>query len=103
MIQNFAQDNPRDWDKQLPLVVMATHAMVHSETGFSPNQLMLGQEVLMPSDLLMGNLVNFHQYEPSEWVKVQSEIIPKIYHMVRQNLKGTLARHKKDYDLWLSE
>ncbi len=30
MIQSFAQDNPRDWDKQLPLVVMATHVIVHS-------------------------------------------------------------------------
>ena len=44
----------KDGDKNLPLLVMATHAMEHKETRFTPNQLMIVREVMMPFDLIMG-------------------------------------------------
>ncbi len=77
---------------------MAMHAMEHSETGFTPNQLMLGREVLMPEDIIMGSKKTQEQYNPPEWVKTQSEVLPEVYHLVRDNLKTTLLRRKKDYD-----
>ena len=53
MIHCFIGKHAQDLHKYLPLLVMVTHAMGHKETGFTPNQLMLGREVMMPFDLIM--------------------------------------------------
>ena len=104
MVRCFVGKYAKDWDKYLPLLVMATHAMEHRETGFTPNQLMLGREVMMPEDILMGIAqATKPLYAPSEWVKVQCEVIPQIYELVRKNLRGTLRRRKRDYDLRVLE
>ena len=72
MIHCFVGKHAKDWDKYLPLLVMATHAMEHKETIFTPNQLMLGREVMMLFDLIMGIVdVQQHHYDPIEWVKMQ--------------------------------
>ena len=102
MIHCFVGKHTKEWDRYLPLLVRATHAMEHKETGFTPNQLMLGREVMMPADLLMG-LAGQNLYDPAEWVKIQAEVIPMIYDLVRKNLLGTLVRRKKDYDLKVKE
>ena len=39
MIRCFVGKHTTEWDRYLPLLVMATHAMEHKETGFTPNQL----------------------------------------------------------------
>ena len=65
--------------------------MEHKETIFTPNQLMLGREVMMPFDLIMGMVgVHQHHYDPVKWVKIHSEVILKMYDLVRKNLLGTL-------------
>ena len=102
MICCFVGKHTKEWDRYLPLLVMATHAMEHEETGFTPNQLMLGHEVMMPADLLMG-LAGQNLYDPVEWVKIQAEVIPMIYELVWKNLLGTLVQRKKDYDLKVKE
>ena len=76
---------------------MATPAMEHKET-----ELMLSHEVMMPADLLMG-IARQNLYDPVEWVKIQAEVIPMIYELVRKNLLGTLVCRKKDYDLKVKE
>ena len=45
---------------------------------------MLGHEVMMPADLLMG-LAGQNLYDSVEWVKIQAEVIPMIYELVRKN------------------
>ena len=90
MIRCFVGKHTKEWDRYLPLLVMVTHAMEHKETGFTPNQLMLGHEVMMPADLLMG-LAGQNLYDPAEWVKIQAKVIPMIYDLVRKNLLGTLV------------
>ena len=102
MICCFVGKHTKEWDRYPPLLVMATHAMEHKETGFTPNQLMLGHEVMMPADLLMG-LAGQNLYDPAEWVKIQAEVIPMIYDLVRKNLLRTLVQRKKDYDLKVKE
>lgn len=103
MIRCFVDKHPKDWDLYLPLLVMATHAMKHRDTGFTPNRLMLGREVMMPIDLIMGTESTQVLYEPTEWVALQEEVIPKIYSLVRKNLEGTLKRRRSDYDLRIYE
>jgi hypothetical protein len=37
MLSAYVSDNHKDWDRQLPYVMMAYRATAHETTGFSPN------------------------------------------------------------------
>ena len=45
-------EGQRDWDDQLPFVLAAYRATMHNSTGFIPNCLVLGREVLAPIDVV---------------------------------------------------
>jgi len=46
--------NHRDWPDHLPTVVAAYRATVHESTGFYPNRLLLGRDIRLPIDLVLG-------------------------------------------------
>ncbi|XP_076867126.1 nuclear GTPase SLIP-GC-like isoform X1 [Brachyhypopomus gauderio] len=48
------QENQRDWDKQLPLVLLACRSALQETTGFTPAMLMFGRELQSPVDLAFG-------------------------------------------------
>ena len=51
MLAMFAGNNKDDWDDLLPAVMMAYRSSVHESTGFSPYQLMFGEECTLPMDI----------------------------------------------------
>ena len=51
MLAMFAGENRDDWDDLLPAVMMAYRSCVHESTGFSPYQLMFGEECTLPMDV----------------------------------------------------
>ena len=51
MLTMFAGENRDDWDDLLPAVMMAYRSSVHESTGFSPYQLMFGEECTLPMDI----------------------------------------------------
>ena len=53
-LSKFVSQNQKDWDQQLPLLMMAYRYSVHEFTGFTPNEMMLGCAVLLPLDLVIG-------------------------------------------------
>ena len=48
--------NITNWDKDLPLALMAMHSTVQKSTGFTPNQVMLGRETIPPGELVLGTV-----------------------------------------------
>ena len=42
-----------DWDKHLPLLLMAYRSAEHESTGYTPAQLMIGREMRLPIDLML--------------------------------------------------
>lgn len=44
----------KDWDLQLPVVLLASQSAVQETTGCTPYLLILGRELQTPSSLLMG-------------------------------------------------
>ena len=46
-------DKQEEWDKHLPFIAMAYRATPHESTGFSPNFMMYGRELSMPSDVML--------------------------------------------------
>jgi hypothetical protein len=54
LLSIFAHQNPQDWDDHLPYLLMAYRATEHSSTKCIPNLMMLGREITMPIDLMVG-------------------------------------------------
>ena len=52
MLRTTAADNPLDWPSKIPSILAAYRMTVHSTTGLTPNQVMLGREVLLPAHLI---------------------------------------------------
>ena len=52
MVEKFVDHNKRNWDTHLDLLLAAYRLTVHPATGYSPNMLMFGRELNIPSDIL---------------------------------------------------
>ena len=54
MLSKVIDENHKNWDDCLPLVMTAYHSSIHKSTGDSPVRLMLGRDIQMPVDLVLG-------------------------------------------------
>lgn len=99
MVRCFLEGQNREWDKHLPFLAMALHATVQRQTGFTPNMLMLGREVLQPVDLMLG-LTEFRaEHSPEGWIQKITAAMTDSHHLAREHLRTSQKKQKKDYDL----
>ena len=68
MIKKFVSQHKQDWDQHLQLLVAAYRVSPHPATGFSPNYLMFGKEVNLPSYILFPFLQTEAAPDLSEYV-----------------------------------
>ena len=54
MLASYVNGHRNDWDDHLPYMCTAYRSTVHESTKFSPNRLMLGREVNLPLDVMVG-------------------------------------------------
>ena len=97
MLRNFVSQEQKDWDIQLPYVMMAYRSAVHNSTGYSPNQMMLGREVNLPLDLVIGR--HLEKENPDEYVQRQRQTLQEVHTLARANLKLSGESQKRNYDL----
>jgi hypothetical protein len=53
-LAKFVSENQKDWDRWVPLGLLAYRSSKHEITGFTPSELCLGRELRLPLDLLRG-------------------------------------------------
>jgi hypothetical protein len=58
MISMYVNTNQTDWDKYLSLLTMAYRSTPQESTNLTPNMLMLGKEINLPIDLIVGSPEN---------------------------------------------
>ena len=104
MIKTFVQENPRDWDLYIDLLMAAYRSTVHPATGFTPNKMMFGREVNLPIHIIypIPDDENSSIYS-TEYVREMKDKLEQLYEMVRGNLGEATLRQKKDYDTRLSQ
>ena len=56
ILAKTVSEGQRDYDDQFPFVLAAYRATMHNSTGFTPNRLVLGREVLAPIDVVYGSV-----------------------------------------------
>ena len=100
MIRCYIEKKNRSWDRDLPLLSMALHSMVNRQTGYTPNQLMLGRQTIQPIQLMLGIPQNGQEVEqPSTWVTKLVRNMQKVHEFAMRNLRTSQKRQKRDYDL----
>ena len=87
----------RDWDVYLPYVSMAYRSSIQASTGESPNMMMLGREVTMPVDLIVGAVPHEQECE-TYYTDDLREKIRDIHERARHALQLSQRRQKRNYD-----
>jgi hypothetical protein len=90
MLSAYVSDNHKDWDRQLPYVMMAYRATAHETTGFSPNMLMLGRETSTPLDLVYDMPPGIKPVPANMWVWELRERIEEAHALVRKYSEGSI-------------
>ena len=99
MLTNYVNENRSDWEDHLPYICMAYRASVQDTTGCTPNLLMLGREISLPIDLLLGQPP--FSPEPQcttqyvEWLK---SAMQKAFDYARERMKFNVVRQKRNYN-----
>ena len=102
MLTAYVSTNHKDWDEQLPFVMMAYRSSDHETTGMSPNMFMFGREVSTPLDLMfeMPSLVK--PIPNNQWVWELQDRIERAHATVRQYTQQSMRRQKQVHDSRIS-
>ena len=55
MLSKYISADLKDWDITLPLLMLAYRSSINDSTGVSPCRMMLGRDLYLPADLLVGS------------------------------------------------
>lgn len=99
---SMARDQ-KDWDVQLPLVLLACRSAVQESTGCTPALLMLGRELWTPAELAYGrppdcpDSLPGAEYASKEWsVQQRMEVAHRFAH---EQTRAAGRRQKRLYDV----
>lgn len=90
----------RDWDVQLPLVLLACRSAVQESTGCTPALLMLGRELRTPAELTYGRPPDCPAAPPGpEYARKLQDRMDAAYRFAREQAKSAGIRQKRGYDV----
>ena len=100
MLKQLVDEQQSDWDSFLSLVAMAYRGCVHETTAQTPNRIMLGRELPMPSHLLVPTPDNHIPSTPNmcQYVKNLEKKLHKVHELVITRQEKQFRRQKKEYD-----
>jgi hypothetical protein len=101
MIKAYLKDEDDDWDLHLGCLAAAYRATPHESTGLSPNLLMLGREVRLPVEVMLGSAAPNDEEDVTSYGEYVSKLRDRMQHahaVARKHLKGAAVRQKDAYD-----
>ena len=101
MIKSYLQNEQGEWDRHLGCLAAAYRATPHSTTGMTPNLLMLGREVRLPVEVMMGvgkattgeEVTSYGEYVDNLRLHMQ-----KAHDVAREHLGKKAVKVKETYD-----
>ena len=100
LIRCFLRGNQQTWDEHLQQLAGAIRSTINRNIGFTPNLMMLGREVMLPIDLMIGGLEQKYD-SAAEYVVKLKTILKQVHTLARDTLESSQMRQKRDYDLKL--
>lgn len=99
MLKVFVNKQRNDWDDYLPYVLMAYRSTFQESTKCSPNLMMLGREIALPLDLMVGDPPNTSEnFCPVEYVEWLKHSMGTVFNFANENLHHSAKRQKRYYD-----
>ena len=98
ILRNYVNKKQSDWDDYVPLIASAIRSSVNKQTGFTPNRLMLGREVITPAELVVPRHATTKEL-PCEFLESLTTSFQLAHDMARKTLKAKVKKMKRDYDL----
>ena len=88
-----------DWDKMIPLALMAYRASPHCTTGVTPNKMLFGREILEPIDIVVGLPPDHEQPQNiPEYVQDLRENLELAHSIAREATGKSVEIAKREYD-----
>ena len=94
----FVEDAQNDWHLFLSVVTAAYRATVHKATGFTPNMIVFGRELVLPQDLVTGLAPDEKCEEQSQYIVNLRERQSLAHKLVRLHLESYSRTMKNWYD-----
>ncbi|XP_061189572.1 uncharacterized protein K02A2.6-like [Saccostrea echinata] len=100
MLTMYCEHNQKIWDKYLPQVMMAYRASIHSSINTTPNLMMLGRNVNLPLEAVVGKPPSQTDdgIEPNEYIDELQRTLIDVHALAREHLKKSTEYNKRHYD-----
>ena len=96
-LSKMVGENQVDWDKHIPLFLMAYRGSVHNTTKATPSKMLFGREIRLPCDLMFGSPGDKVESE-SEYAAQLRARLNEIHFVARNRIKAASDRMKTRYD-----
>ena len=97
-LSKFVDDNQRDWDTHVPLLLMAYRTAIHETTGCTPAQLMMGRDLRLPIDLLIGRPEDEIPHHASTYAEELQACLERVHTFARSHMQLKTDSMKERYD-----
>ena len=103
MIKAYLKGEQNEWDRNLGCLAGAYRATMHDNTGMTPNLLMLGREVRLPSKIMYRDhkVDNVDNTTYVDYVNQLREKMRHVHEVAQKYLKTAAQKHKESYDVKL--
>ena len=101
-LRAFVDEKHQNWDTVIPFIASAIRSSVNKQTGFTPNKLMLGREVMMPVELVIQG-AGPRKVSHIQFIHDIQRNLDEAHSHARKNLKVKTKQMKRDYDLRVSQ
>ncbi|XP_041467477.1 uncharacterized protein LOC121417808 [Lytechinus variegatus] len=90
-------DHQKNWDECLSLVMMVYRSSQHEATGYTPSELMMDRQMILPVDLLIGSSGTPESSYP-EFTEQLQDRMNYSHQLTRERLRVNTDRNKRTYD-----
>ena len=98
MLTMYCESKQNTWDQHLPYVMLAYRSSVHDSTGFSPNMMMLGREVELPLQAVVGSPQGEPWETTEDYVSLLQERLQDAHREARRHLQRSAQYQQRAYE-----
>ena len=98
MLAKCIVEDQTNWSVKLPYNLRAYRSSVHESTGFTPHNLVFGQEISLPLDLMCRPPPSTTPTGVHDWVSQKEEAFHQAYELVQRNAITQQRRRNNLYN-----